>query len=84
MDEEEYLVASIWYLVLSQGCFEELNLAFLSFGGWSATARRPEMNKKYVVTLTDVERRSMYGLVSTGKGAASFATAPKPIGRSLS
>ena len=28
------------------------------------------MNKKYVVTLTDAERRSMRGLVSTGKGAA--------------
>ncbi len=28
------------------------------------------MNKKYVVTLTDAERRSLRGLVSTGKGAA--------------
>ncbi len=57
-------------LVLSQCCFEELNLAFLSCGGWSAKARRPEMNKKYVVTLTGAERRSLRGLVSTGKGAA--------------
>jgi transposase len=28
------------------------------------------MNKKYVVTLTDEERRSLRGLVSSGKGAA--------------
>ncbi len=28
------------------------------------------MNKKYVVTLTGAERRSLRGLVSTGKGAA--------------
>jgi transposase len=28
------------------------------------------MNKKYVVTLTDTERRSMRGLVSAGKGSA--------------
>ncbi len=26
------------------------------------------MNKKYVVTLTDAERRSLRGLVSSGKG----------------
>ena len=58
-------------LVLSQGCFEEFHLAFLSSGGWSAKARRPEMNKKYVVTLTDAERRSLRGLVSMGKGGGS-------------
>ena len=32
------------------------------------------MNKKYVVTLTDAERRSLRGLVSTGKGAARKLT----------
>lgn len=56
-------------LVLCQGCFEELNLVFLSLGGWSAQARRPEMNKRYVVTLTDQERRSLRALLSCGKGA---------------
>lgn len=28
------------------------------------------MKKRYVVTLTDEERRSLHGLVSSGKGAA--------------
>lgn len=32
------------------------------------------MNKKYVVTLTDEERRSLRGLVSSGKGAARKLT----------
>jgi transposase len=46
----------------------------LSFGGWFAEAGRPEMKKKYVVTLRDEERRSLRGLVSSGKGAARKLT----------
>src|SRR5665647_48594 len=33
-------------------------------------ARRPAMKKKYIVTLTDVERQMLQGMLSRGKSAA--------------